>query len=89
MVAPRFRSERKKKRLRASESVAAIGPVGGVPAKPGGEYCPVVTDPTVLAAPGADDIQPELRAGTAVYTRELDPQQNLRLREVVHPRTEG
>src|SRR5271168_416072 len=51
MVAPKFRSERKKKRLRASESVAAIGLVGGDPAKPGGEYCPVVTDPTVLAAP--------------------------------------
>src|ERR1035438_3435402 len=50
IVAPRFKSERKKKRLRAPESEATTGEVAS-DGTPGGENCCVDNDPIVLAAP--------------------------------------
>src|SRR5579863_5100024 len=51
MVAPRFRSERKRKRLRASDRVAAMGEAGGTDENAGGENCCVPMVPMLLPAP--------------------------------------
>src|ERR1700684_1075463 len=51
MVAPRFRSERKKKRLSASASVATTGEPLWMDEIAGGENCCVPIDPIVLVAP--------------------------------------
>jgi len=60
MVAPRFRSGRKKKRLRASESVVRAGDAPLWTPNPGGENCSVVAAPIVLVAPVLKRFRPSV-----------------------------